>query len=58
MHVRAVDETSKKDPLVIETKWRWRLITTVVPTAGLIEDGDGGEALFADQDITDPLYPG
>lgn len=54
MNVRAVDET--KDPAIVRTRWRWRLITTVVATAPLTDDS-GTEYLYSDQTPTELLYP-
>jgi hypothetical protein len=57
MRVTAVDET-REDSGIVRTRWRWRLITTLVAGAPLIADqSTTGEYLHADQDPTQLLYP-
>ena len=55
MRVTAVDET--KGGGTVRTRWRWRLITTMVADTPLVEDGsDPAAYLVSDQDTTQYLY--
>lgn len=56
LRVRAEDETRETGE--VRTRWRWRLITTLVAAEPLVEDGsDPIEFLVSDQDPTQYLYP-
>lgn len=55
MRVTAVDET--REPFEVRTRWRWRLITTLVSLEPLTEDGAPSVFLTSDQDATQFLYP-